>query len=1089
MKHLFTIDLKTNFWKNLILLGPLLLCFFSLHSQEQLFTVNIDFGNPSYTTSGAWNNVTEPKDGSVDDLISSEGIQTGIRLAITDGFNNVNSDGLPVGDGDEIPDNASKDSFYGNSAEWLNEIVPEAGLTLYNLDPDTKYSFSFFASRGKVNPPDNRETKYTVKGGNEGEALLDATNNDSEFAVVEDIYPAEDGTIEILLEKGENNDNSYGFYYLGVMQVTYINTVELGPNSVELISPAGGESFRSGSSATIRWESDNVLSVDIDYSTDGGESWLSVDTDVPAFDGSYQWEIPGTPSQDCYVRITDHDDSTVFDLSVAPFTIFEGRDTEYKIVVLGSSTAAGAGPSVPDSAWVWRYREYMSHQIDKFEVINLAVGGFSTANILPTGNADNNITKALSYDPDAIIINLPSNDATLNRSVEEQKRNYRTIAGLAEAAGVPLWVTTPQPRNLNAEQVEIQKGMVEATYEMFGDFTIDLWEVFADDNGHIQSQYDSGDGIHLNNSAHKRIFEIVAGTEIDQYIILSHAPDLINIDFGSADKITEDWNNITDPEEGVIHRLINDRGETTNIKIEITEPFNNINSNGLKADADLGFPEDASSDSFYGNVGEFQGKEVPQAELTLSNLDPELPYSFTFLATREATDNRETKFTVEGDSTSIGLVDASKNPPETAQVENIYPASDGTITITVEPGENNDNAQNFYYLNAMKVEYPRVEDRKSLRVLYPAGGERLKAGRESVIRWESENVEVADLAYSPDAGESWITIAEEVAAGEGEFVWTIPDERSDEVLVRISDHADPAVKGESLNTFSILEEDGKHQIDIDFGADSRTTGGTWNNITDPKEGSVENLINREGVETGISISIVDPFNLVNSNGLDADEDLDIPSSASGDSFYGNTGSFGDGNTPTAGFLITGLHPDTAYDFSFFASRGGVSDNRETNYTVEGETTETVSLDAANNESALAVVQNMYPKEDGTIIVSLEAGENNTNSDKFYYLGAMRIVYAAQDGDIPSSAMLTPESLNIVIFPNPARDYLSVRMDEDISVREVIITDVMGRMISREKRSDSRFFSGVDISDLSSGIYLLTLNTNKGMVTSKIVVQK
>src|SRR5699024_4121656 len=102
------------------------------------------------------------------------------------------------------------------------------------------------------------------------------------------------------------------------------------------------------------------------------------------------------------------------------------------------------------------------------------------------------------------------------------------------------------------------------------------------------------------------------------------------------------------------------------------------------------------------------------------------------------------------------------NPPETAQVENIYPASDGTITITVEPGENNDNAQNFYYLNAMKVEYPRVEDRKSLRVLYPAGGERLKAGRESVIRWESENVEVADLAYSPDAGESWITIAEEV---------------------------------------------------------------------------------------------------------------------------------------------------------------------------------------------------------------------------------------------------------------------------------------------------------------------------------------
>ena len=47
----------------------------------------------------------------------------------------------------------------------------------------------------------------------------------------------------------------------------------------------------------------------------------------------------------------------------------------YKIVVLGSSTAAGAGVSSSDSAWVNRYRNYLESINPDNEVINLAVGG------------------------------------------------------------------------------------------------------------------------------------------------------------------------------------------------------------------------------------------------------------------------------------------------------------------------------------------------------------------------------------------------------------------------------------------------------------------------------------------------------------------------------------------------------------------------------------------------------------------------------------------------------------------------------------------------------------------------------------------
>ena len=53
------------------------------------------------------------------------------------------------------------------------------------------------------------------------------------------------------------------------------------------------------------------------------------------------------------------------------------------IVILGSSTAAGAGPSTGDSAWVNRYRNHLQAINPANQVINLAVGGFNTYKIMP----------------------------------------------------------------------------------------------------------------------------------------------------------------------------------------------------------------------------------------------------------------------------------------------------------------------------------------------------------------------------------------------------------------------------------------------------------------------------------------------------------------------------------------------------------------------------------------------------------------------------------------------------------------------------------------------------------------------------------
>ena len=188
-----------------------------------------------------------------------------------------------------------------------------------------------------------------------------------------------------------------------------------------------------------------------------------------------------------------------------------------KVVVLGSSTAAGTGPKNINNAWVNRYRDYLIKKDTANKVINLAVGGYTTYHLLPTGtivppnrpkpDPEHNITKAVTYKPDIIIINLPSNDAAYGYSVTEQLNNYRKIMRPANELKIPVYVTTPQGRNMSKEKLQIQFALKDSTYAIFGDKTIDFWHISATETGNINPKYNSGDGVHLNDEGHALLFE------------------------------------------------------------------------------------------------------------------------------------------------------------------------------------------------------------------------------------------------------------------------------------------------------------------------------------------------------------------------------------------------------------------------------------------------------------------------------------------------------------------------------------------------------------------------------------------------------
>ena len=66
-------------------------------------------------------------------------------------------------------------------------------------------------------------------------------------------------------------------------------------------------------------------------------------------------------------------------------SIFAAENGVIKIVVLGSSTAAGSGPTNIANAWVNQFRHYVQSKNASSEVINLAAGYYTTYHLMPSG--------------------------------------------------------------------------------------------------------------------------------------------------------------------------------------------------------------------------------------------------------------------------------------------------------------------------------------------------------------------------------------------------------------------------------------------------------------------------------------------------------------------------------------------------------------------------------------------------------------------------------------------------------------------------------------------------------------------------------
>jgi lysophospholipase L1-like esterase len=188
---------------------------------------------------------------------------------------------------------------------------------------------------------------------------------------------------------------------------------------------------------------------------------------------------------------------------------------------------------------------------------------------------------------------------------------------------------------------------------------------------------------------------------------------------------------------------------------------------------------------------------------------------------------------------------------------------------------------------------------------------------------------------------------------------------------------------------------------LDFGSSSTPTqngpspddpNNFWNNVTEAvgsvDGGQLNNLVNIQNIETTIGLEIKSRFNGANTNGTI--ESAIFAPNTTRDSLYGNTETWNGLTDITPSFKLTGLNPERVYNITFYASRLGVNDIRETSYTIEGESTTIVVFDPANNVDNVVTAVGIVPDANNEITISLAPSENNNNGYHFTYLGVMKV---------------------------------------------------------------------------------------------------
>jgi large repetitive protein len=191
-------------------------------------------------------------------------------------------------------------------------------------------------------------------------------------------------------------------------------------------------------------------------------------------------------------------------------------------------------------------------------------------------------------------------------------------------------------------------------------------------------------------------------------------------------------------------------------------------------------------------------------------------------------------------------------------------------------------------------------------------------------------------------------------------------------------HCDDPNGGRTTATINVIVNSAS---DIEYKINFTSTGlaaTPWNNVTSTTANyTLANLKNSNDVSTAVGVTLVNAWGGYNPNGYNTGNNSGIyPDAVMSSSMF-----IQDGSTKT--IQINGLNAAKSYDFTFFASRMGVADVRNTVYS---SGTKSAILNASGNTSNTTKLIGLKPTAGGQISISIA----QQSGSAFAYLGSMVI---------------------------------------------------------------------------------------------------
>ena len=545
----------------------------------------------------------------------------------------------------------------------------------------------------------------------------------------------------------------------------------------------------------------------------------------------------------------------------------------------------------------------------------------------------------------------------------------------------------------------------------------------------------------------------------------------INVNFNDMINEVAPWNNMDARANAgaTIANLSDDNGSSTGISIKLLDQWGDGNAN------ELGMNTGNNSGAVPDNVMQTAYWEGTTAtrRIELSGLSIGFKYNFAFFGSRNGGGNRSAIYTVGGQSTTL---DAAYNTQNTAQINGISPDASGKLLIEVQKA----SGASYAYLNALIIQ------------AYEDDG--LPLAPTSLTANPTSKTQVS-LNWSDNSSDETGFEVRRATTQNGTYglVQTVPANATSYTDQGLNSNSTYYYKVRAINAtgqspYSNVAQVATFQYTVALNFNwYNPQGAPWNNtnVNPQQDDQFPNLKDDSGVNRGIDVTIVEPFDGENPFGMNTGNNSGIvPDNVMRSTYWLDFGN-------SARLKVSDLEQNKGYNFVFFASRNG-GGNRTTEYTIGDQT---VSLNASFNTSQTVQINNVRANSSGEVTIDVALAANAS----FGYLGALII----QAYDLPNNAKTSDilaktgdeDNLSdglgseIVAYPNPFSDQLMIKgfqQDEKVSV------SIYGTTGSLVYASTNQQVKGGAVSlDLASkslrpGMYLITIKSAAGFKTMRLL---